>query len=162
MAISKYRLICCSIFLFLMSGFIIPYHIFSQAPEMSDTALEALFIILEDSFLQEDAERLTKILPAHYKIELRLGLLPPDSGFFSPSQVFYIWKKHFQESNTLNFELKKENISFISPKDIILQARWSFQRKDSPKIRALNLYFSLYREGNHWVIRKIRTSQLTP
>jgi len=151
----------CLIFFLIIAVILSPDNIFPQTLDNSDAALQNCFKLLKDSFVQEDAEKLTKILPAYYKIELRLGLLSPDSGFYSPSQVFYIWKNHFQENNTLDFELRREEISFIGPKDIILQARWLLRRKDSLKIRGLSLYFSLYRQNHHWVIRKIRVSQLS-
>ena len=156
MPAKRYSLLGRLIFSLFIVGLVFTSNICSQTLEKGEKALEDCFRIIQNCFIQEDAGKLSEILPVDYKIELRMGFLPPSSGFFSSSQVFYIWQKFFIENDTLDFELNKRDINPISSNVTILKARWSFRGKDSLKIRRLTLYFSLSKQDNRWVIRKIR------
>ena len=156
MPAKRYSLLGRLIFSLFIVGLVFTSNISSQALEREEKALEDCFRIIQNCFIQEDAGKLAEVLPVDYKIELRMGFLPPSSGFFSPSQVFYIWQMLFIENDTLDFELNKRDIYAVSSNVTILQARWSFSGKDSLKIRRLTLYFSLSKQANRWVIGKIR------
>jgi hypothetical protein len=112
------------------------------------TAISQFNSTLEKSFIQNDSQLLSRILPQSTPLLLTLPEPLNISDCFSPEQSIIITQRIFKQITTLEFFIDQENPVIFGRNGVIIQARWSFLNKISSRKYILRLYFYVYPEKN--------------
>jgi hypothetical protein len=97
------------------------------------TAISQFNSTLEKSFIQNDSQLLSRILPQSTPLLLTLPEPLNISDCFSPEQSIIITQRIFKQITTLEFFIDQENPVVFGRNGVIIQARWSFLNKISSR-----------------------------
>ena len=106
--------------------------------------------------LQAESSRLAPILPARGKVRLKLKLLGPEEGAYSPRQVEAVLDDFFRQGTVRSYDLLRLDCADEHYALAHARARVT-DRNGRPAEIVLDLTFQP--EGDRWVLREIRETR---
>jgi hypothetical protein len=122
----------------------------------TDEGLNLTIDAVRGAFIERDAEQLSNCLGS-MKVYVSLKSRMKESGYYTRSQLQFMFDKMFQDLRTRSFE--------YSPKDIIaddnranLRSEWTYVVLGSDKVVTESLHLTLEKEKDGWGISEIKAS----
>lgn len=118
----------------------------------------AIFKGIEAAWLRGDAAGLSKYM-RDSKVFLNVAGLGEKGGYYSKSQVFYLFKGMFKTTKHRRFQFAKYHDVSKSNKRVYGIAHRSFEDVSSGRLYKDKVYVTLKREGERWVISEIKSTR---
>jgi len=128
-----------------------------KAEARKDTGLDRAIEKVRDSFLQRDTDRLEDCF-ADRKVLVSLRSRTREAGYYTRSQLHFIFDKVFRDLRTRSFEYSPRDINIVDDGRAKLRAEWTYVvlGSDTPVIE--QLHFTFEKEKDSWLISEIKTS----
>jgi hypothetical protein len=105
---------------------------------------------------QGDAALLKDLLPARGKVQLRLDLLGPGDGFFSPNQVLALLSGFLDQGSVNSFDLVR--VEFDENRYALAYGRAELVDRTGRPAR-VDLQLAFQPEDGRWVLREMRETK---
>jgi hypothetical protein len=102
---------------------------------------------------QGDVAALRSLLPAQGNVQLRLQVLGPQDGSFSPSQVEALWRDFFRQGAARSFDLL--SVEHDPERYALARGRALLTDRQGRPAR-VDLHLVFQPENGRWVLREIR------
>lgn len=127
----------------------------SRAPQ-SDTPL-AVFKGLERAWNRADAQKISKYA-GESRIFLEVRGIAHRGGYFSRSQVYYMFRDMFKANKHMNFEFVKFHTPDNPDRRVYGIAHRRYKNNRSGRLYQDKVYVTLKKEGSRWVVAEIKTT----
>jgi hypothetical protein len=129
----------------------------TDARARKDEGLNLTIDTVRGAFIERDTNKLAGCL-ASRKVYVSLKSRMKDSGYYTRSQLKFIFDKMFQDLRTRSFEYSPEDIIQVDDKRAHFGSEWTYMALHSDKVVTENLHFSLEKEKDGWRIFEIKAS----
>jgi hypothetical protein len=129
----------------------------SDARPPKDAGLKRTIDRVRDSFVERDTGKLAECLGSG-KVYVSLKSRKEEAGYYTSSQLQFIFDKMFKDLQTRSFEYSPRNIKGSDNGRAHLRSEWTFVALGSDKVVTEHLYLVLEKEKSGWRITEIRSS----
>ena len=119
---------------------------------------QSVFRRLERAWKNADAKSISSMV-GKKKAFIHIRGAGDSGGFYSRSQVFYLFKRMFKEYRQLKFEFVKFHNLERPDRRVYAIAYRSCRIMRSDKVFQDKVYITLGREGRDWVVTEIKTTR---
>jgi hypothetical protein len=127
----------------------------SDAKLRTDEGLNRIIGGVRASFLDKDPEKLADHFGST-KIYLSMKTKTQEAGYYTGSQLQFIFDKMFQDLQIRSFEYSKKDITILGEKNAYCRAEWTYVALGSDAVVTERLIISFAREREGWKISEIR------
>jgi hypothetical protein len=111
---------------------------------------------LAEAFREEDAEALRPLLQGEHKLYVVSPSLGLRKGYYSPDQIFLIFRDLFRTRTTVEFRVAPRDSSPPDePRELTVVGRWTFRQARSAE-RRTTLVITLAQRSGGWDLRELR------
>jgi hypothetical protein len=128
-----------------------------DARARKDEGLNLTIDTVRSAFLERDTAKLASCLGSR-KVYVSLKSRMKESGYYTRSQLQFIFDKMFQDLRTRSFEYSPKDIIQLDDKRAYFGSEWTYMAFGSDKVVTENLHFSLEKEKDGWQIFEIKAS----
>jgi hypothetical protein len=128
-----------------------------KAEARKDTGLDRAIEKVRKSFLERDTDRLEDCF-GNRKVYVSLRSRTREAGYYTRSQLHFIFDKVFRDLQTRSFEYSPRDITISDDGRAYFGAEWTYVvlGADMPVIEQLRFVFE--KEKDRWLISEIKTS----
>ncbi|MBU8921971.1 MAG: hypothetical protein KOO63_09135 [Bacteroidales bacterium] len=119
---------------------------------------QSVFRAMERAWKNADAKSISSMVGKR-KAFIHIRGAGDSGGFYSRSQVFYLFKRMFKEYRQLKFEFVKFHNLERPDRRVYAIAYRSCRIMRSDKVFQDKVYITLGREGRDWVVTEIKTTR---
>jgi hypothetical protein len=112
---------------------------------------------VRSAFLERDKGKLAGCLGSR-KVYVSLKSRMKESGYYTRSQLQFIFDKMFQDLQTRSFEYSPDDIIQFDDKRAYFGSEWTYMALGSDKVVTEKLHFSLEKEKDGWRIFEIKAT----
>ena len=116
-----------------------------------------IFKGIETAWKSADSEKLSGYA-GESRIYLKVEGMDKDPGFFSKSQVYYLFKTMFANYRQTKFEFVRYHNVDRSDRKVFGIAHRNYKNSRSGKLFQDKVYVTLKKEGKRWVVAEIKTT----
>ena len=127
----------------------------SDAKLRTDEGLNRIISGVRTSFLGKDSAKLADYFGST-KIYLSLKTKTQEAGYYTASQLQFIFEKMFQDLQIRSFEYSKKDITILGEKNAYCRTEWTYVALGSDAVVTERLIISFAREREGWKISEIR------
>ncbi len=127
----------------------------SDAKLRTDEGLNRIISGVRNSFLEKDSAKLADHFGST-KIYLSLKTKTQEAGYYTDSQLQFIFDRMFQDLQIRSFEYSKKDITILSEKNALCRTEWTYVALGSDAVVTERLIISFAREREGWKISEIR------
>jgi hypothetical protein len=128
-----------------------------DARARKDEGLNLTIDTVRSAFLERDTDKIAGCLGSR-KVYVSLKSLMKESGYYTRSQLKFIFDKMFQDLRTRSFEYSPKDIIQLDDERAHFGSEWTYMAFGSDKVVTENLHFSLEKEKDGWQIFEIKAS----
>lgn len=129
----------------------------SDTKARKDEQLNRVIGEVRVSFMERDAEELADCF-GEGKVYLSLKSRTGETGYYTKSQLQFIFDRMFQELRTRAFEYSSSDISIPDENRAHFRSEWTYVVLGSDSLVTEHLHFTLVREKDGWRISEIKAS----
>jgi hypothetical protein len=122
-----------------------------------DEGLQLTVDEVRSAFMERDTAKFARCLGSR-KVYLSLKSRMKESGYYTRSQLQFIFDKMFQDLTTRSFEYSPRDIKGPDEGRAFLRSEWTFVALGSDTVVTENLRFTFEKEKEGWRISEIKSS----
>ncbi len=128
-----------------------------KAEARKDTGLDLAIQKVRRSFRERDTDRLEGCF-GNKKVHVSLRSRIRESGYYTRSQLHFIFDKIFRDVRTRSFEYSPRDITISDDGRAYFGAEWTYVVLGSDTLVIEQLHFVFEKEKDSWLISDIKTS----
>lgn len=125
--------------------------------ERKDEGLNHCIDEVRSSFMKRDTKKLAEIIGKR-KVFLSLKSRKSETGYYTKSQLQFIFDKMFEDLNTSSFDYSNRDITISSDNHANIRAEWTYVILGSDTVVTEHLHFVFVKENRGWRISEIKAS----
>ena len=129
----------------------------SDASKRKDEGLNATIGMVRSSFMNRDTDRLARCIGSK-KVYVSLKSKVGEAGYYTRSQVHFIFDKMFRDHRTRSFEYSPSDITISEEGRAYFRSEWTYMVLGSDTVVTEHLHFLFEKEKDGWEISEIRAS----
>lgn len=129
----------------------------TNAAKRKDEGLNVTISAVRSSFIDRDTDRLASCV-GNKKVYLSLKLRTGEAGYYTRSQVHFIFDKMFRDHRTRSFEYSPSDITISEEGRAFVRSEWTYVVLGSDTVVTENLRFLFEKEKDGWQISEIKAS----
>jgi hypothetical protein len=127
----------------------------SDTKPPTDEGLNRIIDSVRKAFTEKDSAKLADHFGST-KIYLSLKTNTREAGYYTGSQLQFIFDKMFQDLQVRSFEYSKKDITVLGEKNAYCRTEWTYVALGSDAVVTERLIISFAREREGWKISEIR------
>jgi hypothetical protein len=125
--------------------------------ERKDAGLNQCIDRVRSSFMKKDTKKLAETIGKR-KVFLSLKTRKSETGYYTKSQLQFIFDKMFKDLNTSSFDYSTRDITISSDNHANIRAEWTYVVLGSDTVVTEHLHFVFVKENSGWRISEIKAS----
>ncbi len=129
----------------------------SNVAKRKDEGLNATIRAVRSSFITRDTDRLASCI-GNNKVYLSIKSRTGEAGYYTRSQVHFIFDKMFRDHRTRSFEYSPSDITISEDGRAYVRSEWTYVVLGSDTVVTEHLRFLFEKEKDGWQISEIKAS----
>jgi hypothetical protein len=125
--------------------------------ERKDAGLNRCIDQIRSSFMERDTKKLAQTIGKR-KVFLSLKSRKSETGYYTKSQLQFIFDKMFKDLNTSSFDYSTRDVTISSDNHANIRAEWTYVILGSDTVVTEHLHFVFVKEKSGWRISEIKAS----
>lgn len=125
--------------------------------ERKDEGLNHCIEQVRSSFVEMDTKKLARTIGKR-KVFLSLKSRKSETGYYTESQLQFIFDKMFKELRTSSFDYSTRDITISDDNHANIRAEWTYVTLGSDTVVTEHLHFVFVKEKSGWRISEIKAS----
>jgi alpha-ketoglutarate-dependent taurine dioxygenase len=121
-----------------------------------DEGLQQTILQVSQSFMERETERLEKCFAAK-KVFISLRSKQAEAGYYTRSQLHFIFDKIFGDLQTRTFEYSPSDITISEDGRAFFRSEWTYMVLGSDTVVTEHLHFSFEKEKGDWRIFELKS-----
>ena len=122
----------------------------------SDDGLQQTIHDVRLSFLEQETERLEKCF-AGKKVFISLRSKETEAGYYTRSQLHFIFDKVFRDLQTVSFNHAPPDVTISQDGRAFFRSEWTYKVLGSDTVVTEHLHFSFEKENGDWRIFELKS-----
>ncbi len=129
----------------------------SNASKRKDDGLNITISMVRSSFMNRDTDSLARCVGSK-KVYVSLKSKIGEAGYYTRSQVHFIFDKMFRDHRTRSFEYSPSDITISEGGRAHFSSEWTYMVLGSDTVVTEHLHFLFEKEKDAWEISEIKAS----
>ena len=125
--------------------------------ERKDKGVNHCIEQVRSSFMERDTKKLARTIGKR-KVYLSLKSRKSETGYYTKSQLQFIFDKMFKDLRTKSFDYSTRDITISDDNHANIRAEWTYVTLGSDTVVTEHLHFVFVKETSEWRISEIKAS----